>query len=72
MPIFEYDCPDCGEPFEKLVRLRNGVADKVACPSCGSTKVKRKLSTFAAKSSGKSSAFSVSDSSASSCSTGGS
>ncbi|MCL4504971.1 MAG: zinc ribbon domain-containing protein [Chloroflexi bacterium] len=70
MPIFEYDCPDCGEPFEKLVRLHNGSADKVACPSCGSTKVKRKLSTFSAKSSGGSTSFT--QSSSSDCSTGGS
>ena len=67
MPIFEFDCDECGEPFEKLVRSTS--KDKVACPTCGSTRVKKKLSAFAAKMSGGSSASSRSDSG--SCSTGG-
>ena len=46
MPIFEYECVKCHKPFEKLVRSGNTVA-VAACPSCGSHKTKRKLSSFA-------------------------
>jgi putative FmdB family regulatory protein len=48
MPLFEYDCPGCGRPFEKLVRSASQ-ADEVVCPACGNPHVKRKLSTFAVK-----------------------
>ena len=55
MPIFEYDCNNCGVTFEKLVRnsTRTGTAtatvaaEKVACPRCNSRKIKRRMSTFA-------------------------
>lgn len=46
MPIFEYECANCRKPFEKLVRSGNTVA-VVACPSCGSHRTKRKISSFA-------------------------
>jgi putative FmdB family regulatory protein len=51
VPIYEFDCQNCGEPFEELVLSARGL-DGVACPDCGSTKVKKKLSTFSAKVSG--------------------
>ncbi len=68
MPIFEFDCITCGKPFEKLVRNSNLPIENIACPSCGSKRVLKKLSTFAAKASGggNSTAASASD-----CSTGG-
>jgi putative FmdB family regulatory protein len=44
VPIFEYACSDCGGSFELLVRSDT----RVACPSCASEKVVRKLSLFAA------------------------
>ena len=44
MPIFEYSCDKCGHFFEELVRSDT----KVQCPECGSAKVKRQLSSFAA------------------------
>ncbi len=71
MPIFEYDCTECGETFEKLVRSHNYNAhvEKVSCPTCGSVKTRKKLSTFAAKSNGNSSSFGSTGSS--DCSTGG-
>jgi putative FmdB family regulatory protein len=59
MPIYEYECKQCGERFEKLVRTM-GSRDAVACPKCESPKTARALSVFAAVSSdgggGKSSA----------------
>lgn len=68
MPIYEFDCTDCGEGFEKLVRM--SAIDDVTCPNCGGKKVKKKLSIFAS-SSGSSSSSASSSSSSASCSTGG-
>ncbi len=46
MPIFEFECHQCGLEFEKLVRKAEAVAE-VACPACGSKKVEEKISAFA-------------------------
>lgn len=51
MPIYEFDCPDCGKSFDKLVRSANRVPE-VVCPSCASPDVKKKLSLFSSKVSG--------------------
>ncbi|MFO0974541.1 MAG: zinc ribbon domain-containing protein [Phycisphaerae bacterium] len=48
MPVFEYQCEACRHEFEELVRSA-GAADRAACPACGSRKVARKLSVFAAR-----------------------
>lgn len=44
MPIYEYECRKCSTSFELLMRSDT----KVACPSCESEQVVRKLSLFAA------------------------
>ena len=44
MPIFEYQCTECGREFEELVSSSEA---KIACPNCGTDKVNRKLSSFA-------------------------
>jgi putative FmdB family regulatory protein len=49
VPIYEYECRNCKAKFEKLVRSMAG-KQKVACPSCGSAKVERAMSVFAAQS----------------------
>ncbi|MFH1907849.1 MAG: zinc ribbon domain-containing protein [Chloroflexota bacterium] len=68
MPIFEFACNDCGQPFEEL--LRNGSdTSKVICPSCSSQQVKKRISTFASRVSGGSS-FSLNANTSASCSTG--
>ena len=54
MPIFEYQCDDCGTKFEKL--LRRADANGVACPSCGETHLTQQYSTFAAHANGGTSA----------------
>jgi putative FmdB family regulatory protein len=42
VPIYEFECEECGNRFEELVRSE---AAKVACPSCGSNRARRLLST---------------------------
>ena len=44
MPLFTYECTSCGESAELLVA--NGAA--VKCPECGSKKMEKALSHFAA------------------------
>ena len=40
MPIFDFECNACDAGFEELVRAD----ERVACPECASTDVKRLLS----------------------------
>jgi putative FmdB family regulatory protein len=43
MPIYEYECPECGESFEKMVRFSE--ADQIpACPKCESIATRKKIS----------------------------
>lgn len=44
MPIYEYQCRDCGHRFEVIVRLNDSPP---ACPSCESTNPERLISLFA-------------------------
>jgi putative FmdB family regulatory protein len=46
MPIYEYQCQNCGEKFEKLVRSIHS-AELVVCPGCQSEGVERRFSGFA-------------------------
>jgi putative FmdB family regulatory protein len=66
VPIYEFDCYECQESFEKLVRV-SGKADEIICPVCGSRQVKKKLSLFAATLTGSR----ASTGAPSSCSSGG-
>ncbi len=43
MPIFEYDCRDCGRHFEVLVRGH----EETHCPACSGHNLAKALSTFA-------------------------
>jgi putative FmdB family regulatory protein len=50
MPIYEYECTNCGERFE----LRRSIADsdkEVKCPKCDKKSPKRVVSLFGTKSS---------------------
>ena len=49
MPIYEYRCRGCSADFEKYVP---GAATKVACPTCASGDIMRKLSVFGLRSDG--------------------
>lgn len=39
MPMFDYDCPDCGEFFDQIVKNADVVPP---CPSCGGTRSARR------------------------------
>jgi putative FmdB family regulatory protein len=46
MPIYEFHCNRCEHDSEILVRSSDWQGTK--CPQCGSTKISKKFSTFAA------------------------
>ena len=48
MPIYEFDCQDCGGSFDELVRNAAAVS-AVTCPTCTSSHVKKKLSLFSSR-----------------------
>ena len=43
MPIYEFECEECGARFEELVASGEGAA----CASCGSERTRRLFSTVA-------------------------
>jgi len=70
MPIFEFQCEECGEIFEELVL--GGNLEGIKCKKCGSSRVKKVMSQVAFKSGGKfvaSSGSGCSSCSGGSCST---
>ncbi len=52
MPLYEFDCEECHQPFDKLVRNSNTIHE-VTCPTCGSYKITKKVSSIAARSNGE-------------------
>jgi putative FmdB family regulatory protein len=47
MPIYEYQCTDCGKDFEKLVRFSDPNINSPECPGCQSHNTQKRLSTIA-------------------------
>jgi putative FmdB family regulatory protein len=41
MPIYEFQCPACGERFDRLQKLSD--PDPDSCPNCGATGVRRQV-----------------------------
>lgn len=46
MPIYEYQCAECGHAFEKL--QPNAASRPGKCPACGKAALKKRFSTFSA------------------------
>jgi putative FmdB family regulatory protein len=46
MPLYEYQCRQCGEEFEKMVRFSEADKNPV-CPTCQSPDTRKKISAFA-------------------------
>ena len=55
MPIYEYQCQECSEKFDILVRS-TGDTQNLECPKCGSKEVQKAISLFGVGSSQGSSA----------------
>jgi putative FmdB family regulatory protein len=47
MPIFDFRCSECDHVFDELVKSADSI-DAVQCSKCGSKKVERLVSVFAA------------------------
>lgn len=45
MPIYEFQCKDCGTVFAKLV-IKKDTKRKIECTVCKSTNVEKKISTI--------------------------
>jgi putative FmdB family regulatory protein len=46
MPIYEFECSECGELFEELVFNLTKIGS-VTCPSCQSDQVRKRISLMA-------------------------
>ena len=53
MPLYEFHCEQCEQDSEILVRSTDWKGTK--CPRCGSAKISKKFSTFAAAGAGEAS-----------------
>ena len=49
MPVYEFECCDCGLEFEKLV-LKASERTELKCPACDSVRLEQKVSSFASNS----------------------
>lgn len=59
MPLYEYQCPDCEQTFDKLARFSE--ADKIpVCPNCGGNNSQKKISAGAVIGTSSSGSFSSS------------
>jgi putative FmdB family regulatory protein len=56
MPIYEYQCLECGKKFERLVRSRSASV-AIECPQCGGRKVEKLLSAFGVQTTGSAGDF---------------
>ncbi len=45
MPLYEFQCRECDQPSELLIR---SARDQAVCPSCGSSKMEKLLSVISA------------------------
>lgn len=68
MPIYEFACKKCKDDFQLLISFSR--ISEAKCPNCGSGKVTRLMSTFAARTSGNGSSHSVGGDSCAGCAAG--
>lgn len=46
MPMYQFACESCGQPFEKKLPMSESGSTQ-SCPSCGSTDTRKRLSAVA-------------------------
>lgn len=46
MPMYEFACRACGQPFEKKLRMSQS-DETQTCPACGSVDTRRRISSVA-------------------------
>lgn len=44
MPLYEFECAQCGKVFEELVRM-GSTGEGLACPVCNGSQVRKLMST---------------------------
>lgn len=45
MPLYEFECGQCGRSFDRVLTLSEVQNEKVTCPHCGSGKVRKLISS---------------------------
>lgn len=58
MPMYEFSCQACSQPFEKNLRMSQ-VGEIQICPDCGSQQTRRRFSVGVAVSGGNRTAVST-------------
>lgn len=48
MPLYEYQCNECGVEFDKIMRFSEANLSP-SCPSCQSQDTRKKISTIASR-----------------------
>ncbi|MEO5631593.1 MAG: FmdB family zinc ribbon protein [Nitrospiraceae bacterium] len=54
MPMYDYNCLDCGKESLVVLTLQEHESTKVICPKCGSTKMQQLYTSFNAHTTKKS------------------
>lgn len=54
MPVYDYVCLDCHQPFEIILTLNEHDKETPKCPHCGSKNVEQEAAAFFAVTSRKS------------------
>ncbi|UCC73466.1 MAG: zinc ribbon domain-containing protein [Gemmatimonadota bacterium] len=54
MPLYEYQCNECGKTFSLRLRIEEHDKKRPKCPHCGSRKLTQQFSSFFAKTAKKS------------------
>jgi len=54
MPMYDYNCQDCGKESLVVLTLKQHETNTVTCPKCGSAKMQQLYSSFVAHTTKKS------------------
>lgn len=54
MPLYDYECQNCGKIFIAVLSIKEHERGEIWCPGCNSKDVKQMISLFEAKTSKKS------------------